>query len=145
MKHLFRLSMLGIIIAVLALLTAVPEPRPKPVRTKTRDQEAKSWMQNNVADQKAELLGFSETRKLWTGTFQVGWIRGKNPSGVTAVTHYVFEVGVEDELLRGWPSRDFLALKKLELNEMDSSLRGRRALELQRFCQEMGVPIEKDA
>ncbi|MEZ0275350.1 MAG: hypothetical protein ACAH88_10635 [Roseimicrobium sp.] len=144
MKLLFRTVILGIIIAVLVVLSAIPKPQPKAVRTNPRDEEAKNWMQTNIVDRDAELLGFSETRKLWDGNFQVGWIRGQNPSGVTAVTHYVFEVGPEDELLRGWPSRDFLALKKLELNEMDSSIQGRRALELQRFCKEMGIPIEKE-
>jgi hypothetical protein len=142
MKILFRMALLGIIVAAVVVLANID---PRAVAVTKRQVDVKRWMHANIASSDVELVGFSEARKLWNANYQVGWIRGKNTFGVTVITHYIFELGAKEELMQGWPSRDFLDLKRLELNEMSPSMQGQRALELQRFCKEMGIPIEKDA
>lgn len=142
MKQLFRMAMLGVIVGVVVLLAKFD---PQAVVTSKRGQSVRSWMKANITNADAELIGFSETRTLWDRIYQVGWIRGKNAHGVTVVTNYVFEVTPDREILQGWSSREFVAGRQFELQGMAPSMQGQRAGELQRFCKEMGIPVERDA
>jgi hypothetical protein len=151
MKILFRMAMLGIIVAMLVFVTNVD---PKDVVTtqrdkltqlaeaKQRDETFKQWIREHLPDKHAELLGLSEERTLWEHSYLVGWARWKNASGVTVVTHHVFEVQAPTQMVNAWSAREFLAMKKFEIQNMPPSMQGQRARELQQFCIEMGIPIE---
>jgi hypothetical protein len=143
MKQLFRMAALGCLVLLVVMLAKLD---PGAIVPNKRDQSLKRWMKIHVTDPKVEMLGFSESRMLWDRTFQVGWIRGKNPHDVTVMSIYVFEVttGQVQEIVDGWSSRDFIALKQLELQGMSPNVKGQKAGELQRFCNEMGIPIERE-
>jgi hypothetical protein len=141
MKILFRMAMLGIIVA---MVTFVAKVDPKAVVTNQRDKAVKRYLRESLPDKNAELLGFSEERKLWDHTYLVGWARWKNLNGVTVVTHHVFEVDGPANMVSAWSAREFTAVKKFELLSMPTAIQAQRAKELQKFCEEMGIPIEKD-
>ncbi|RBP45441.1 hypothetical protein DES53_103441 [Roseimicrobium gellanilyticum] len=141
MKILFRMAMLGLIVAMVVL---VAKTDPKAVVTNQRDKAARRWIREHVPDKEVEVLGFSEERKLWDHTYLVGWARWKNASGVTVVSHHVFEVNGPTQMVNAWSAREFVATKKFELQVMPTALQGQRARELQTFCNEMGIPVEKD-
>lgn len=150
MKILFRMAMLGIIVAMFVFVTqidpkAVVDQGDKVahlVEAKQRNQIFQQWLRDGLPDKDAELLGLSEERTLWERTYQVGWARWKNGAGVTVVTHHVFEVQDPTQPVNAWSARDFLGVKKFEIQNMSPSMQGQRARELQQFCIEMGIPIE---
>ena len=139
MKQLFRMAMLAAIVGVVVMLANV---NPKSVTTAKRDLSARNWIKARLPGTDAHILGFSEERELWDHSFLVGWVRGKNAHGVMVVTYYVFEMGSGQEVRNAWTAREFIALKELELRNAPSDQQGQRAGELQRFCDEMGIPIE---
>lgn len=144
MKQMFRMAVLGCLIL---LVVALAKLDPGAMVPDKRGQSLKRWMKGHITDPKVEMMGFSESRMLWDRAYQVGWMRGKNSHDVTVMTIYVFEVttGQVQEIVNGWSSRDFIAMKQVELQGMGATLQGQKAGELQRFCNEMGIPIERES
>lgn len=144
MKQMFRMAVLGCLIL---LVVALAKLDPGAMVPDKRGKSLKRWMKGHITDPKVEMMGFSESRMLWDRAYQVGWMRGKNSHDVTVMTIYVFEVttGQVQEIVNGWSSRDFIAMKQVELQGMGATLQGQKAGELQRFCNEMGIPIERES
>lgn len=141
MKILFRMAMLGVIVAMVVFVANVD---PKAVVTSQRDKAVKRYLRDHLPDKQAELLGFSEERTLWDHTFLVGWARWKNLHGVTVVTHHVFQMDGPAKIAGAWSAREFAAMKKFELHAMPAGIQAQRARELEQFFGKMGIPIEKD-
>jgi hypothetical protein len=156
MRIIFRLFLVAIAVAVASLINLrPPKPKARPTSTSisnstttpavSRDEVVKRWVSDNLPrDRAAELVGLGAERNLWNGSYQVGWVRSRNSHEVTVMTNFVFEFAGNDAVVKGWSSREFVNLRRFELESTDPSLKGQRAMELQRFCDVLGIPIEKD-
>lgn len=141
MKIIIRMAFLGALVS-LAVILAKFDPKVLTPPQKGEKMSVENWIETNLANREATPLGFSEERPLWNVNHQVGWIRAKNTYGVTVMNIVVFEKGTTTEFIKGWPAKEFVSTKRQELGNMSPLLQGQRAAELQRFCLEMGIPVE---
>jgi hypothetical protein len=100
--------------------------------------EAKRWMRGHLSDGEAELMGFGEPEVLWGDTYRIARVRGRNAFGGPVVNDFVLQTSGQ-QVVYGWSLKDFIEVKKYELEKMPSEMRGQRAAELERACLALGI------